>query len=115
MEDTLDLLACVVKNTPQPHASIQIVTRRARTGDVRRLPDPLRLRPEDHFVPLFLPLRKRIRSNSIASKEPSRPRARETPAAHASQTHRINVIPEILAFLADGGFFGVLLVRCDAP
>lgn len=103
------LLACVVKNTLNRMVSIKRDNDEARTGDAGGFQNPFpSCVPEDHLVSgLFCPakanqvgLDRNVRNLRGLEHEGHRP-------AHASTTAQDYVIPEILAFVADGGFFGV--------
>src|SRR5258708_7356628 len=81
----------------------------ARTGDAGGSQNPFPARiPEDHLVSRFfcpakanqVGLDRNVRNLCGLEHERYRP-------AHASTTAQDYVIPEILAFRADGGFFGV--------
>ena len=105
------LLTCIVKNTLDRMASIKRYHDKACTGDAGGFQDPFpACVPENHLVPRFLcpakahqiGLDRNVRNLCGLEHEGHQP-------AHASTTAQDNVIPEILAFRADGGFFGVRL------
>jgi hypothetical protein len=98
-----------VKNTLNRMASIKRDNDEARTGDAGGSQNPFpACVPEDHLVSRFfcpakanqVGLDRNVRNLCGLEHERYRP-------AHASTTAQDYVIPEILAFRADGGFFGV--------
>jgi hypothetical protein len=103
------LFACIVENTFNHMASIKRYNEEAGTGDAGGFQNPFPASvPEDHLVSrLFRPakayqvgLDRNVRGLCGLKHERHQP-------AHTSTTTQDYVIPEIPAFLADSGFFGV--------
>jgi hypothetical protein len=103
------LLARIVKNTFNRMPSIKRYNNEARTSDAGGFQNPFPASvAEDHLVPrLFRPAKvyqvgfdRNVWSLCGLEHKRNRP-------AHASAATQDDVIPEILAFLADSGLFGV--------